>query len=111
MRKIFLRSGFILKHVLLSADSETFVYLVPDEVANSLRKHCMYFCNTWLKQSPNAKKYHVNGGICYTEKDFIEYLNTWISKEEQSIFVESIGWINSKKDIPEKYNSCPMFNF
>ena len=111
MRKIFFRSGFNLKHVLLSADSETSVYLVPDEVANSLRKYCIYFCDTWLKESHNAKKYHVDGGICYTEKDFIEYLNTWVSKKEQSTFVESIGWINSKKDIPEKYNGCPIFNF
>lgn len=100
-----------MKYVLLSADSETFVYLVPDKVADNLRKYCIYFCNTWLKQSSNAKKYHVKGGICYTEKDFIEYLNTWVSKEEQSKFVESIGWVNRKKDIPEKYKDCPIFNF
>ena len=45
-----------MKYVLLSADSETSVYLVPDEVASNLRKYCIYFCDTWLKQSPNAKR-------------------------------------------------------
>ena len=111
LEKIFLRSRFILKYVLLSADSETSAYLVPDEVASNLRKYCIYFCDTWLKQSPNAKKYNVDDGLCYTEKDFIEYLNTWTSQKEESIFVESIGWIDSQKDIPKKYKGCPIFNF
>ena len=100
-----------MKYILLSACSETSVYLVPDDVASRLRHYCIYFCDTWLYQSPNAKKYHTDEGVCYTENDFIEYLNTWVFKNEKSTFVESIGWIDSTDDIPEKYNDCPMFDF
>ena len=100
-----------MKHILLSADSETVVYLVPGQVADSLREYCIYFCDIWLHQSHNAKQYRVDGSVCYTERDFIEYLNTWVFQMEQSTFVESIGWINSKKDIPKRYRDCPVFNF
>ena len=100
-----------LKYVLLSADSDTSVYLVPDEVANNLKKYCIDFCNKWLYQSSYAKKYHIGGSVCYNEKDFIEYVNTWIFPNEPSVLIETIGWINSKADIPEKYRECKWFNF
>lgn len=100
-----------MKYILLSADSDTSVYLVPDEVADNLRKYCIDFCDKWLHQSPYAKKYRIGGGVCYTEEDFIEYLNTWIFPDKPSVLIETIGWINSKADIPEKYKEYERFNF
>ncbi len=100
-----------MKCVLLSADNNPSVYSVPDVVAKNLRKYCIDFCDKWLRQSPNAKKFRIGGGVCYNEKDFIEYLNTWISPDEPSVLIENLGWINSKADIPEKYKDCEWFNF
>ncbi len=100
-----------MKYILLSADSETFVYLVPDEVADNLRKYCIEFCNKWLLKSPNAKKYRIKNSLCYNEVDFIDYLNTWIFPDTPSKFIESIGWVNSKEDIPSEYRECEFFNF
>ena len=51
-----------MKNVILSADGDSIVYSVPDEVADNLREYCLRF----TKQI-NSK--------CYTEADFIEWLN------------------------------------
>ena len=34
-----------MKEVILSADGDSIVYSVPDEVANDLRKYCIEFCD------------------------------------------------------------------
>ncbi|MBH1940910.1 creatininase family protein [Mobilitalea sibirica] len=39
----------------------------------------------------------------YNEKDFIEYLNTWIFPSEQSTLIETIAY---DKDIPLQYQCC-----
>ena len=65
-----------MKHVILSADGDSKVYSVPDEVAAHLSRRCNYFRTTWLRVSRHAKKYRLPGGVvCYNEEDFIEYLN------------------------------------
>lgn len=60
-----------MKTVLLSADSEIYVYSVPDEVADHLEKYCMEFCCHWLQENPDAAKYRIRMGdtvaVCYTE--------------------------------------------
>ena len=101
----------IIKHVLLSSDSNLSVYLVPDDVANNLRKYCIDFCDEWLHKSPHAKRYCVGGVVCYTEEDFIKYLNEWIFPNEQSVWIETLDYIGTDKDIPEKYKNCQWFNF
>lgn len=100
-----------MKYVLLSADNNPSVYLVPDIVADNLRSYCIGFCDKWLRKSPHAKKYRRNGGVCYNETDFIEYLNTWLFPNEKSIFIETLGWVESEKDIPQKYKEYERFNF
>ena len=50
-----------MKEVIISADGDSKVYLVPDVVANDLNKYCIEFCDKWMKTSPNAKKYKMNG--------------------------------------------------
>ena len=46
-----------LKEVIISADGDSIVYLVPDAVASDLRKYCIYFCDKWMKTSRHAEKY------------------------------------------------------
>lgn len=101
-----------MKNVLLSADNNPSVYIVPDVVADNLQNYCLDFCVAWLRQSPNAEKYRLdNGSVCYDETDFIEYLNTWLFPNEKSTFFETLGCIKSKKSIPKKYRRCEWFNF
>jgi len=101
-----------MKYVLLSSDNNPSVYSVPDKVANDLINYCIDFCHNWLNNSPHAKKYRLKGGIlCYNEHDFIEYLNQWIFPDEQSVYIETLEFIQTKKGIPEKYKDCEWFNF
>lgn len=100
-----------MKYVLLSADNNPSVYSVPDEVADDLRKYCIDFCDTWLHNSPHAKRYRVGGGVCYTEEDFIKYLNEWIYPDEHSVLIETLEYIQTEKEKPEKYKDCEWFNF
>jgi len=51
-----------MKEVIISADGDSVVYLVPDAVANNLEDYCIYFCDKWMRTSPNAKKYRMKGG-------------------------------------------------
>ncbi|MBQ6660023.1 MAG: hypothetical protein IJM57_01170 [Lachnospiraceae bacterium] len=95
-----------MKNVILSADSENILYSVPDEVAENLDKYCLEFCNTWLRESPDAEKYRIGGGVCYTEADFVDYLNTYIFPDKKSEMVRTLGW-----SIPEEYRKLPFFNF
>ena len=97
------------KYVVLSADNECSVYRVPDSVGKSFFK----LCDTFHR---NAKTLQIhprenNGVVCFDETDFIEYLNEKICGEEKCVFVEKIGWRYDKKHWPEKYRSCPHYNF
>ena len=46
-----------MKEVIISTDGDSMVYLVPDEVADNLRKYCIFFADKWMKRSPNDKKF------------------------------------------------------
>ena len=99
-----------MKQVILSADYDKVVYLVPDIVADHLREYCMEFCNEWLWKAKEASKYRQmvgdEVGVCYNEEDFIEYLNTYIFPDQPSTFVKNLGF-----DIPKQYQHLPYFNF
>ena len=100
-----------MKPVILSADNELKVYLVPDDVAGSLNTYCMEFSANWIQKSPYAEHLRTGQGACFDEADFIEYLNTWICPDEKSVFVENLGWDYRRKKWPEKYRKCPHFKF
>ncbi len=100
-----------MKYVILSADGDSKVYSVPDDVAEQLDRSCLRFCTTWLRTSPHAKKYRTARGICYNEEDFIEYLNRWVFPEEPSTLVANLGWIDARHPIPQAYADVPKFNF
>lgn len=100
-----------MKCVVLSADGDRNVYSVPDQVADNLSAYCMDFCTKWLVSSPQAKKYRIRGGLCFTEDDFVEYLNTQVFPEQKSQLVKNLGWIDFGKPLPEPYCDYPAFNF
>ena len=100
-----------MKPIVISADGNRKVYLVPDKVADNLSKYCIRFCTKWLPRNPHAKKYRIHGMLCYNEEDFIAYLNTWAFPNEPSVFVENLGWIDFQEKLPAPYTDCPQFNF
>ena len=103
-----------MKKVILSADGDRVAYLVPDSVAEHLEEHCLKFCDDWLRNSPNAEKYRVKigeeTGVCYTEADFIEYLNAYVFPDCKSRMLKNLGQI-SLRNLPVEYRDCPYFNF
>ncbi len=100
-----------MKKIILSADGDSMMYLVPDVVADNLEEYCMRFCSDWLWNSPQAEKYRTPEGVCYTETDFIEYLNCYLFPHEKSVLVKNLGWTDYEKNIPEEYSEYPYFNF
>ena len=99
-----------MKHVILSADNAPSVYSVPEIVADNLNEYCLEF-RKWLWESPHAKKYHYGTGVCYTEEDFIEYLNTWVYPDKPSLLIETLEDIYDRTSKPQKYKHCEWYNF
>ena len=103
-----------MKKILLSADSNISVFAVPDNVADNLRQYCLEFCCNWLYKSPNADKYRVKMGdvigVCYTEKEFIDYLNKYIC-DEQSTLIMTLANVYVGDKLPDEYAELPYFNF
>ena len=100
-----------MKEVILSADGDSVVYLVPDAVAKDLRKYCITFCDKWMKTSPHGKKFKIGGGYCYNEADFIAYLNEFVFPEEPSVLVKNLGWTDLGRNLPPEYQNHLYFNF
>lgn len=105
-----------MKEIILGADSDSMIYLVPDEVADNLAEYCLDFCERWLPTSPEAVKYRKIGDegeflLCYSDSTFIDYLNEHLFPEYKSIFVRNIGWTNFDENIPGKYKGLPYFFF
>lgn len=100
-----------MKEIILSADGDSAIYSVPDEVADNLEKFCIEFCDNWLHTSPDAKKYRTKHGVCYNEADFIDYLNKYIFPDQISTLVKNIGWTGLGEDLPNEYQKYPYFNF
>lgn len=100
-----------MKEIIISADGDSLVYLVPDEVANDLEKYCIGFCVEWMSTSPDAEKYRKNGCCHYNATDFIDYLNEYVFPKQKSVFVKNLGWTSLKKNLPAEYKKRPYFNF
>ena len=74
-------------------------------------KYCLEFARDWLHHSPHAEKFRIEGGVCYSEEDFIAYLNQYVFPEERSVPVKNLGRMNLGEDLPEEYRGCPGFHF
>ena len=51
-----------MKEVIISADGDSKVYLVPDVVANNLREYCIEFCDKWMRPT-NTVKFQFDNGV------------------------------------------------
>lgn len=100
-----------MKEVILSADGDSIVYLVPDVVAENLEEYCLEFCSNWLCNSPDAEKYRKGRILCYTERDFIDYLNVYAFPDYESKMVKNLGWTDLEENLPEDYKDYAYFNF
>ena len=101
-----------MKEVILSADGDLTVYSVPDAVAEHLEKYCLDFCRRLQNTSLGEKYKNKDGVYCYTEADFIEYLNRTVFPREKSVPVKNLGspvWRG--EELPEEYRGLPWFNF
>ena len=99
-----------MKEIILSADGPSSVYLVPDEVVENLPKYIGDF-RDWMVNAHEALKYRQDGCLCFTERDFIDYLNTQVFPGKPSVFVKNLGYINPWEEVPEEYKGCIHYNF
>lgn len=102
-----------MKEIILSADDNPKIYSVPDIVADKLDAYCFEFCENWIWKDPNGAKllvdYDGRKCACYTDSDFIDYLNDWIFPDQKSTLVQELDCEND--EIPEEYQSYPIFHF
>lgn len=102
-----------MKEVILSADNNAKIYLVPDEVADNLEEYCLDFCANWIWKNPNgAKLLQVFNGhkvAVFDEADFIDYLNEWIFPKKQSTLIKELNYYDY--ELLEEYKGYPQFNF
>ncbi len=92
-----------MKEVILSADGDSVVYLVPDVVAENLREYCIEFSYNWQTLLPGAKY--------FDESDFIRYLNERVFPDQKSVLVKNLGYRDCGQRLPRKYRNHPNFNF
>ena len=85
--------------------------MVPNDVAENLEEYCLEFSSNWLRNSPDAERYRVGKAVCYTEADFIEYLNTYVFPDRESKKIKNLGWTDLGKNLPEGYRNLPYYNF
>ncbi len=105
-----MKVGVFLKEVILSADSNRYLYAVPNQVANNLEEYCQFFANDWLVNSPDVKKI-LRKRNKFNETHFILYLNTFAFPDEQSHLIKDLGWIDFESSMPKEYANIPFFNF
>ena len=102
-----------MKEVVLSADGELSLYLVPADVADHLAKVAIEFATDYVwhggKSGRFLKLFGEQYVACYTEEDFIEYLNTVRCPDRPSQKLKVIA--NFDDGVPEEYKRLPYFNF
>jgi len=85
-----------MKKIVLSADSNPAIYLVPDYIADALQRYLDQFFD-WLYDRKNDRGYWMEFqpgcyGVNYTEKAFIKWLNEFIiDGPENAILIEEKG--------------------
>lgn len=101
-----------MKEVILSADGDLRLYLVPADVADNLDRVCKDFASNYVWHGPNAKFLRLCGKqyvAFYTVEDFIDYLNEVLYPQFCSREVERLGSFD--EGIPEQYRNIPRYNF
>ena len=97
-----------MKKVLLGDDYDCNVYLVPNEVADNLRKYCMEYCD-WLRgASPEAERLRKRRRPTPDADHFVRfYLNKIRFPQYESKLVEELDGVRS----PIKFEDMPDGSF
>ena len=102
-----------MKEVILSSDGDLSLYLVSAEVADNLIDVCNEFASEYVWHGPNNGKFLRLCGkqyvACFTEKDFIEYLNDYLCPQCKSVKLKTLGSFDD--GVPAQYQNLPWFNF
>lgn len=102
-----------MAEVILSADDDAKIWLIPAEVAADLDNYCGDFAVNWVWHGPeNGKFLRLMGsgqyGAVFGAGDFIDYLNKWVFPDRESKLVRNLGCYGY--EIPEEYRDIPKYN-
>ena len=102
-----------MKEVVLSADGDPSLYLVPADVADNLATVANEFAFDYVWHGENNGKFLRHCGktiaACFNEEDFIEYLNTVLYPDKPSKKIMTIH--TDDDELPEEYRKLPYCNF
>ncbi|MBE5867679.1 MAG: hypothetical protein E7293_01765 [Lachnospiraceae bacterium] len=102
-----------MKEVILSADGDLSLYLVPADVADNLAMVANEFAFNYVWHGKKSGKFlklcGEQYGAVFDEEDFIEYLNTVLYPEKPSRKIKTLCSFDDK--VPEKYARVPYYNF
>ena len=103
-----------MKEVVLSADGDLSLYLVPADVADNLATVANEFAFNYVWHGEKSGKFlKLHGeqyGAVFDETDFIEYLNTVLYPDKPSVKLKTIP-ADDEWDVPEEYRKYPHYNF
>ncbi len=102
-----------MKEVILSADGDLSLYLVPADVADNLAEVANEFAFTYVWFGEKSGKFlKLNGeqyGAVFNEEDFIEYLNTVLYPQKPSKKIKTLCGFDD--EVPKEYKNMPWYNF
>jgi len=103
-----------MKEVVLSADGDLSLYLVPADVADNLATVANEFAFNYVWHGEKSGKFlklcGEQYGAVFDETDFIEYLNTVLYPNKPSIKIKTFQAADDE-DVPEEYRKYPHYNF
>lgn len=103
-----------MKEVVLSADGDLSLYLVPAEVADNLVTVANEFAYNYVWHGEKSGKFlklcGEQYGAVFDETDFIEYLNTVLYPDKLSKKIKTFQAADDE-DVPEEYRKYPYYNF
>jgi len=103
-----------MKEVVLSADGDLSLYLVPADVADNLATVANEFAFNYIWFGEKSGKFLKLCGeqyvACFTEEDFIEYLNTVLYPDKPSKKLKTFQAADDE-EVPEEYRKYPYYNF
>ena len=103
-----------MKEVVLSADGDLSLYLVPADVADNLATVANEFASGYVWHGEKSGKFlklcGEQYGAVFDETDFIEYLNTVLYPDKPSKKLKTFKAADDE-DVPEEYRKYPYYNF
>ena len=103
-----------MKEVVLSADGDLSLYLVPADVADNLATVANEFAFNYVWHGEKSGKFlQLCGeqyGAVFDETDFIEYLNTVLYPDKLSRKIKTFQAADDE-DLPKEYRKYPYYNF